>query len=1074
MKSVIEVELTKEFAEKVSFDLVERQLNSHDISVIPSPILKFLNTIPDAVIRIESIEDIHNALRIAQEFKVPITPRGRGTAGYGGAVPINKGLVLNFSWYRKIVNIDEEAKLVTVEPGIIWKELEQELEKHDLGLKMYPTSAPGSSVGGFFAMGGSGVGSFENGNFLNIVHSIEVIHYDGLVKIVTGEELKFYYGLEGTTGVISKITIKIEDKQRYEPIGIGVPTPKALQSFLEEIAEENLQIWHISFLTPEFLRLKNFAQEAQSSEVRTIRGFPNKGSKVFLKGFEGLHPKLPEDLYLIIIVVRADVFDKARSILVNRAKKHGGKALEPIIASHEWEERYYPLRFKRLGPTLVPSEGISQVNRLSEVLSKVEASIKGIALEGIMTTPQEVVLLTFTLGDERSWGYSLSFSRSLKFLRILKKLEGQSYGTGLFFPSEAVNVFGEKLVEDLKRFKEEIDPKNLLNPGKVLFPKAKMLQFAMFMANLPLVHPFLGPMEVIVRRLHGRRRAKYLPEELVREAFSCAQCSYCQDVCTIYEGRKLEKASPRGKLYYLTQLAKGKTKLTDEMTTEFLLCTTCFRCEQPGVCQLDISIESLFEEMRGILIEKKQYPTFPAFYMMAGGIVTGNNIWGHDPNHRADWIPEEIKPFIGKKADLGYWSGCTSSYVTPNVSSGATRIMNAGGVKFTLLGNEEGCCGAPMMMAGLWDVFREAMEKNIENIHSHGIKTLIISCPACFTSMSYFYPVFVRQMTHEKPELKKMWDEIELIHISKIIDELVNDGKIKFTKEINKIVTWHDSCHLFRPSDYYENPRNIIKAIPGIEYRDMEHNRQNSLCCGSVLTRMGSWEASNRLAKIRLEEAQDIEAEEIYSTCPCCEFQLVVGADKNNINTSIKDLTDIVLQGMGETPSDNPTHRILHIWNLVFEPAILFMSSQKMNVMMSKMTPELMEAMPRPFKAMFKLMQVSRLGYIMSPIIGMVGKLPWVMPMMFRMMLPGMLPKMLPEIKEYMFLAIPGLDKYPQMKDRMEYILPYTMNKLLPTMLPKMMPDLKSIAVKAMQDYMKGKLEPMGSFTTKVTPIVSS
>jgi hypothetical protein len=237
---------------------------------------------------------------------------------------------------------------------------------------------------------------------------------------------------------------------------------------------------------------------------------------------------------------------------------------------------------------------------------------------------------------------------------------------------------------------------------------------------------------------------------------------------------------------------------------------------------------------------------------------------------------------------------------------------------------------------------------------------------------------------------------------------------------------------------------------------------------------MGSWEASNRLARIRLEEAQDINAEEIYSTCPCCEFQLIVGADKNNITTTVKDLTDIVLQGMGEIPSDNPTQRILHIWNQVFEPAILFMSPQRLNEMMSKMTPELMAAMPRSFKIMFNILRVSRLGYIMSPLLGVIGKLPWIIPTMFRLMLPGMLPKMLPEIKEYMFLAIPGLNKYPQMKDRMEYVLPYTMGKLLPTMLPKMMPELKPIAVKAMQDYMKGNLEAIGSFSTKVTPIIYS
>ncbi len=1075
MKSKIISRLTNEFAGKVSFDKAERQLNAHDISVIPSPILKFLKTIPEAVIRIESIEDIHKALRIAKEFNIPITPRGGGTAGYGGAVPINKGLVLNFSWYRKVISIDRKANLVIVEPGITWGELEKELEKQALGLKMYPTSAPGSSVGGFFAMGGSGIGSYENGSFLNVIHSIEVTSFEGLDKTVMGDELRFYYGLEGITGIITKITIKVEEITKHEPIGVGVPTSKALQSFIQEIARHELPIWNIGFFTPQTLRLRNLTVETQPSQIlRTIKGFPDKGEKIFLKGFEGYQLPLPEDLYFIIIIVRSKDLEKVRGVVVHTAEKFGGKELERILATLEWEERFNSLRFKRLGPTLIPSEGIIKIDRLNEALTKIESEIRNIAIEGTMTTQNEVVLLGFTLGDERSWGYPLSFSRSLKFIRILKKFEGRSYGTGLYFTSETTNVFGKDLVKELRVFKNKIDPQNLLNPGKVLFPKAKILWLAMFMANLPIIRSTLPIMEIFVRGLHGRRRAKYIPDQLIEEAFSCAQCGYCNQVCTIFEGRRLEIASPRGKFYFLTQLAKGKAKLTEEIVSEFLLCTTCFRCEQPDVCQLNISIESLFEEMRGIVINHTQYPSIPAFYLMAGGIVTGNNIWAHDPNRRTDWIPEEIKPFVGRKTDIGYWSGCTASYIMPNIASGATKILKAGGVDFTLLGNDEGCCGAPMMMAGLWDVFSETMEKNIRNIYRHGINKLIISCPACYTSMAYFYPIFIEKMASEKPELKKIWNQMELTHISSIFDDLVMEEKIRFSGKYEKKVTWHDSCHLFRPSDYYENPRNVLNAIPGLKLREMKHNRDKSLCCGSVITRMGNWEASDRLAKIRLQEALATGAEEICTTCPCCEFQLRIGAKKNNIDIPIKDLTDIILTGMGEQPINDPTPTVLDIWFNIFEPAILFMTPDGLNEMILLMRPEMMEAMPETLKRFLNIMKVTRLSYIMSPIFGFLGKLPCVIPKMIQLIMPAMIHKMLPEIKEYIFLVIPNFKKYPQMIDRMDHVLPYTMDKLFSTMLPKMISELKSLTVKAIQDYMLGKIEPIGSYQDKVPLIESS
>jgi hypothetical protein len=184
-------------------------------------------------------------------------------------------------------------------------------------------------------------------------------------------------------------------------------------------------------------------------------------------------------------------------------------------------------------------------------------------------------------------------------------------------------------------------------------------------------------------------------------------------------------------------------------------------------------------------------------------------------------------------------------------------------------------------------------------------------------------------------------------------------------------------------------------------------------------------------------------------------------------------MTDIVLESMGETPLADPTPTVLHVWNEVFEPAILLMTPEGLNGMMAHLMPEMMEAMPGLFKVMFKVMRVTRLSYVMSPMMGLMGKLPFVMPTMFKMMLPGMLPKMLPQIKEYMYMAIPGMDKYPQMKDRMEFVLPYTMEKLLPTMLPKMMSDLKPLAVKGMQAHMKGKLEPLGSFRSTAIPITA-
>ena len=139
---------------------------------------------------------------------------------------------------------------------------------------------------------------------------------------------------------------------------------------------------------------------------------------------------------------------------------------------------------------------------------------------------------------------------------------------------------------------------------------------------------------------------------------------------------------------------------------------------------------------------------------------------------------------------------------------------------------------------------------------------------------------------------------------------------------------------------------------------------------------------------------------------------------------------------------------------------------------MSLMKPEIIEAMPKALKTILKGLKVTRLSYIMSPIFNFMDILPWVIPKMFEHMLSKMMSNMLLDIQEYMFLTIPGLNQYPQMKNRMKRVLAYTLEKVFPTMLPKMMSELKLTVLKAMQDYMKGKLEPIGSFRSKVSPTI--
>src|SRR4030042_6570146 len=154
------------FGSRVNFSRTERKLYGHDIAAMPGLIKPLVgNTIPEAVVQPETEQELAELVHWAAEKKVPLTPRGKASSGYGGVLPVKNGVVVDFYHMNRILKIDLKAQIVTVQAGVIWEKLDKELEKHKLTLRLYPTSYPSSTVGGWLAQGGAGIGSYEAGWF---------------------------------------------------------------------------------------------------------------------------------------------------------------------------------------------------------------------------------------------------------------------------------------------------------------------------------------------------------------------------------------------------------------------------------------------------------------------------------------------------------------------------------------------------------------------------------------------------------------------------------------------------------------------------------------------------------------------------------------------------------------------------------------------------------------------------------------------------------------------------------------------------------------------------------------------
>lgn len=387
-------------------DLLERYLCSHDIST--PPLLKRFFKIADVVFQPEKEEDVLRILKLAEEKRIPVVPRGAATSGYGGVIPVKGGFVLDFTRMDRF-EVDEDQKILVSEPGAVWWDIEKELNRKGLSLRVYPTSALSSTVGGWIAQNGYGVGSLAFGSIAENVLRLRVADFRGVRE---AQNIHLYAGLEGTTGIITKAWIKLREFEEMKAYAFHVSPEKAVSLAYSSGHHSAL------FLDRNYIKMKN----------------------------EVFDDRIPERDTLVI---------------VTGDKMDGDETLGQEI----WESRFYPMKIKRLGPGIVPAEVIIPCENLPEYLHRISKYSAGSEVWFISKNICSV--LSFLPWDERKISYAFKLKFSFKALKIAKKLGGKSYSSGLYLSRESENILEN--YQELLRFKKEIDPDNLLNPMKV-FP----------------------------------------------------------------------------------------------------------------------------------------------------------------------------------------------------------------------------------------------------------------------------------------------------------------------------------------------------------------------------------------------------------------------------------------------------------------------------------------------------------------------------------------------------------------------------------------------------------------------------
>jgi len=355
----------------------------------------------------------------------------------------------------------------------------------------------------------------------------------------------------------------------------------------------------------------------------------------------------------------------------------------------------------------------------------------------------------------------------------------------------------------------------------------------------------------------------------------CYECGKCDTVCPWNRVRRF----PVRRI--INQAKFGVVPFESE---DLWLCTTCGHCVQR--CPRGVKIIDVMRAMRRVLVPDGVVPTsIPNLRGFMTSIASVGNPWGQEPQDRANWAKDlEVKEF-SEGTEVLYFSCCYTSYDPrlKKVAQATADLLTKAGVDFGILGAKEMCCGESVRKAGNETLFKRLARENIKTFIENGVKKILVSSPHCYHAF--------------KNEYSEFKVNFEVVHTAQYFPQLINEGRLKPTKEYKKQVTYHDPCYLGRHNGIYDEPREALKSIPGLELNEMSESRQNSLCCGMGGSRIWMETAKEeRFSNLRLQQAREVGAEVLATSCPYCitQFEDSRLTQKDGESTQIKDITEIL------------------------------------------------------------------------------------------------------------------------------------------------------------------------------------
>jgi glycolate oxidase len=421
--------------------------------------------------------------------------------------------------------------------------------------------------------------------------------------------------------------------------------------------------------------------------------------------------------------------------------------------------------------------------------------------------------------------------------------------------------------EVMQGIKSTLDPNNILNPGKMGLDDSIEDIYQQFAFQEFSEEP---------------SRIQSFGKEVDDEILACIQCGFCRLGCPTYDETSLESLNARGRVILAYNLLTGKLEPSEEVAQRFYDCTTCLNCR--STCPAGIEVADIVEACRDRLAGKGYLPD--VFKPMLESLRRHGNPFGEPAEKRTEIFPEGLKKAEGA-LDVLLFMGCMPSYQDIRIVPALGKIMEGIDLRYGVLGDLERCCGYIAHLIGSSRDFVALMDENLDHFSKHGSPTLVTTCAGCHRTFKELYPKYANGPVPKA------------VHFVEYIDQLIQEGEIRFKKSFEKKVIYHDPCDLGRHLGIYEPPRRILQAVPGLELLEFKQNRAMAKCCGGG----GGMKAfddplSDAIAYKRADQAFEAGAEVMVSACPSCKRNLQLGASRvrkeKEGRIQVMDITEVM------------------------------------------------------------------------------------------------------------------------------------------------------------------------------------